>query len=184
MQITDQTRNVPAKETAMRAQICFFASVGFAFIAWGVVIGSVVWPELRRRQRSDALRPLLMLHGFRFVGLALLVPGVVSRDLPAAFAEPAAFGDVAAAMLALLALALLSSRLGVVATWVFNLWGSADLLLAFYNGNRFGLEAGQLGAAYFLPTFGVPLLLLTHAVIFWLLLRDETAAAPAVARIA
>jgi hypothetical protein len=39
----------------------------------------------------EALRPLLTLHSFRFVGLAFLVPGVVSPDLPAAFAEGASF---------------------------------------------------------------------------------------------
>jgi hypothetical protein len=65
----------------MRAQICFFVSIVFSFIAWGVVVGSVIWPELRRRQRNEALRPLLMFHSLRFVGLAFLVPGVVSPDL-------------------------------------------------------------------------------------------------------
>jgi hypothetical protein len=61
------------------------------------------------------------------------VPGVVSPDLPAAFARPAAYGDLIAAVLALLALAGLWSRLGIVLVWVFNLWGSADLLYAFYS---------------------------------------------------
>src|SRR5277367_2896409 len=64
----------------MRAQICFFVSIVFSFVAWGVVAGSVIWPELRRRQRNEALRPLLMFHSFRFVGLAFLVSGVVSPD--------------------------------------------------------------------------------------------------------
>jgi hypothetical protein len=105
----------------MRAQICFFVSIAFSFVAWGVVAGSVIWPELRRRQRNEALRPLLMFHSLRFVGLAFLVPGVVSPDLPSAFAEGAAYGDIVAAALALLTLALLPGRLGIVAAWVFNL---------------------------------------------------------------
>jgi hypothetical protein len=53
-------------------------------VAWGVVTGNLILPELRRRGRNEALRPLLMFHSFRFVGLALLVPGVVSPDLPTA----------------------------------------------------------------------------------------------------
>jgi hypothetical protein len=69
--------------SVMRAQICFFVSIVFSFVAWGVVAGSVIWPELHRRQRNEALRPLLMFHSLRFVGLAFLVPGVVSPDLPA-----------------------------------------------------------------------------------------------------
>ena len=104
----------------MRAQICFFVSILFSFVAWGVVAGSVIWPKLRRRQRSEALRPLLMSHSLRFVGLAFLVPGVVSPDLPAAFAESAAYGDIVAAALALLALALLPGRRGIVAAWAVN----------------------------------------------------------------
>ena len=115
-----------------------------------MVVGSVIWPELRRRGRNEALRPLLMFHSLRFVGLAFLVPGVVSPDLPAAFAESAAYGDIIAATLALLTLALLPGGLGIVAAWIFNLWGSADILHANYEGIRLG---GQLGAAYFLPTF-------------------------------
>jgi hypothetical protein len=33
-----------------------------------------------------------------------------------------------------------------------------------------------LGAGYFIVTVLVPLLLITHALVFWLLLRGETAA--------
>ncbi len=118
----------------MRAQICFFVSIVFSFVAWGAVTGSLILPELRRRGRNEVLRPLLMFHSFRFVGLAFLVPGVVSPDLPAAFAEGAAYGDIVAAALALLTLALLPGRLGIVAAWVFNIWGSADILHANYEG--------------------------------------------------
>jgi hypothetical protein len=166
----------------MRAQICFFVSIVFSFVAWGAVTGSLILPELRRRGRNEALRPLLMFHSFRFVGLAFLVPGVVSPDLPAAFAEGAAYGDIVAAALALLTLALLSGRLGIVAAWVFNLWGSADILHANYDGIHLGVQAGQLGAAYFLPTFIVPLFLITHGLMFWLLLRNENEAAVPAAR--
>jgi hypothetical protein len=146
----------------VRAQICFFVSIVFSFVAWGAVTGSLIWPELRRRGRNEALRPLLMFHSFRFIGLAFLVPGVVSADLPAAFAEGAAYGDIVAAAFALLTLALLPGRLGIVAAWVFNLWGSGDIVHANYEGIHLGVQAGQLGAAYFLPTFIVPLFLITH----------------------
>jgi hypothetical protein len=53
------------------------------------------------------LRPLLILHTFRFIGLAFLVPSVVSPDLAPAFAHSAAYGDIIAAILALLSLLLL-----------------------------------------------------------------------------
>ena len=148
-------------------------SIAFSFTAWGIVTACYVWPELRNLPRARALRPLLILHGFRFIGVAFLVPGVVSLDLPSAFARPAAYGDLMTAVLALLALALLQSRLGLVWVWLFNCCGTADLLYAFYQGNRTGLgdAPGQMGAAYFIPTVLVPLLLITHGLVFRLLLN-------------
>jgi hypothetical protein len=157
----------------MQSQLSFFISIAFSFIAWEIVIARYIWPELRLRQRADALRPLLMLHSFRFIGLAFLVPGVVSPDLPSAFAQSAAYRDIIAAILAGLALISLPSAAGVVIAWIFNLWGAADLLNAFYQANRAGLLPGQLGAVYFIPTFVVPLLLITHGLAFRILLRRE-----------
>lgn len=153
--------------------IWFFVSIAFSFIAWGIVTARYIWPELSVRTRADALRPLLTLHSFRFIGLALLVPGVVSPDLPRAFAHSAAYGDIIAAILALLSLLLLPSKGGVAVAWLFNLWGTADLLNAFYQAAHSGMLAGQLGAAYFLPAVIVPLLLITHGLAFRILLKRE-----------
>jgi hypothetical protein len=113
------------------------------------------------------------LHSFRFIGLAFLVPCVVSPDLPAAFAHAAAYGDIIAATLGLFSLLPLPSRASVFITWIFNLWGSVDLLNAFYQANHAGLMAGQLGATYFIPTFVVPLLLITHGLVFRILLQHQ-----------
>ena len=161
----------------MLVQLSFFGSIAFSFIAWGIVSARYIWPELRLRQQAEALRPLLILHSFRFMGLAFLVPGVVSPDLPAAFAHAAAYGDIIAATLALLSLLLLPGGAGIVIAWIFNLWGSADLLNAFYQANGAGLLPGQLGAGYFIPTFVVPLLLITHGLAFRILLRHQNESA-------
>ena len=88
-------------------------------------------------------------------------------------AHPVAYGDLIAAILALLSLLLLPSAVGVAAAWIFSLWGSADLLNAFYQANHAGLMAGQLGATYFIPTFIVPLLLITHGLGFRILLPHQ-----------
>ena len=157
----------------MLPQLYFFVSIAFSFIAWGIVTARYILPNLDRPQRSEALRPLLILHSFRFIGLAFLVPGVVSADLPSAFAHSAAYGDIVAATLALLSLATLPRGSGVVAAWIFNLWGSVDLLNAFYQANDAGLVPGQLGVTYFVPTVVVPLLLITHGLAFRILLQHQ-----------
>jgi hypothetical protein len=158
-------------ETRMPTPIYFFASIAFSLVAWGIVASLYIWPRLRLLDRPAALRSLLVLHSFRFLGLAFLVPGVVSPDLPAAFARSAAYGDIVAAALALLSLATLSGGLGTVVVWIFSLWGTADLFNAFYQANRAGLVPGQLGAAYVIPTLLVPLLLITHGLVFRILLQ-------------
>lgn len=157
----------------MSPELIFQSSVALSFVAWTIVARRSLWPALRDKPRADALRPLLLLHSFRFVGLAFLVPGVVSPDLPMAFARPAAYGDSATAVLALLAIATLPSGLGLLLVWMFNVLGSVDLLYAFYQGITIGLAPGHLGAAYFIPTVLVPLLLVTHALVFRLLLQKS-----------
>jgi hypothetical protein len=157
--------------------IWFFLSMAFSFIAWGIVAARYIWPELRVRQRVEALQPLFILHSFRFIGLAVLVPGVVSPELPPAFAHSAAYADIIATILALLSLLLLRNAAGVAVAWIFSLWGSADLLNSFYQAYHSGLLAGQLGAAFFIPTFVVPLLLITHGLVFRILLQHQNVSA-------
>ena len=155
-------------------------TVAFGFLAWGVFAAQYIWPAIGNRERAEALRPILVLHGFRYVGLAVLIPGVVSRELSATgFARGLAYGDLAAATLALIALAGLRTRWSGLLVWIFNIFGTADLLNAFYHGSRISLAdtPGSLGAGYFIPIFGVPLLLVTHVLVFRLLMRKEVAVA-------
>jgi hypothetical protein len=158
---------------SMLPQLFFFASVAFSFVTWGIVAARYIWPKLRGLDRTEALRPILILHSFRFFGLAFLIPGVVSANLPSTFAQYTAYGDFVAAILALLTLLMLSSRAGSFLAWIFNIWGAADLLNAFYQGNHAGLVAGQLGATYVIPTLIVPLLLITHGLAFRILLQRQ-----------
>jgi hypothetical protein len=58
-------------------------------------------------------------------------------------------------------------------TWVFNTFGTADLVFGFYQGSRISLPdtPGLLGAGYFILAAYVPLLLITHGLAFRILLR-------------
>jgi hypothetical protein len=127
--------------------------------------------------RNDALTRLVAPHMFlRFIGLSFIVPGVVSPLLPTAFAIPAAWGDFVAGILAIIATAGLSkgAAWAIATTWLFNVWGAADLIFAFVQGARVQLDPGELGAAYFIVTAIVPPLLVTHALVFLLLSKKST----------
>jgi hypothetical protein len=157
----------------MPSPVLFGISAVFGLVVWGAVAWHYIWPELTERRSPGNLKPILLLHGFRFLGLAFLVPGVVSPELSTTFARPVAYGDFVSAILALLALATLGSRTGTAVTWVFNTFGAADLLFAFYLGSRTALpdNPGLLGAGYFILAAYVPLLLITHGLAFRILLR-------------
>jgi len=160
----------------MKSLAVFGISVLMSFVSSVLVAKFYAWPWLRNRESDRALASLIAPHLFlRFVGLSLLVPGVVSASLPAAFAIPAAYGDLGAGILAMVATVALVKRASgaTAAVWLFNLWGAADFVFAFYQGPHVGLQPGALGASFFIVTALVPPLLVTHALIFRLLVVPD-----------
>jgi hypothetical protein len=154
------------------------------YVPWLLCVGAYVWPWLKAVDRVEAQRAIATLHSFRFFGLVFILPGVVGPDLPAGFATSAAYGDFATGVLAVLALLTVRVRplfwLFVVA---FNVVGAADIIIDYYNGNRFDLPAlaGALGAGYAIPIVYVPLLMITHVIAFYFLVRPRARAARALA---
>jgi hypothetical protein len=133
--------------------------------------------------RVEAHRAIATLHSFRFFGLVFILPGVVGPNLPASFASFAAYADLATGLLAMLALLTVRVR-GLFWFFVvaFNVVGAADLILDYYHAIQTGLPAlaGQLASAYFIPIIYVPLLMITHVVALYWLVRPQPKAASAV----
>ncbi len=146
----------------------FFLSL----IVWTVIARSLLTPWLEGKSHHQALFWLTLPHAFRHIGMVFLVPGVVARPLPAAFAIPAAYGDLITGVLALVALIVLRTGWAgaLVLVWLFNVVGTVDLL----NALRHRGVASDFGAAWYIPTFLVPLLLVTHFMIFARLLRRRS----------
>ncbi|WHO75066.1 hypothetical protein [Rhizobium sp. BT03] len=152
------------------------------YVAWLLCIGVYVLPRLKSVDRAGAQRAIATLHSFRFFGLVFILPGVAGPDLPSGFAVTAAYGDLAAGLLAMLALISFRIRplfwLLVVA---FNLVGTGDLVIDYYHGAQSGLPvlAGQLGAAYVVVIVYVPSLMITHMIAFYLLVTRQPMTAQA-----
>lgn len=157
----------------MNALLAFLLSVGGSLLSYTLIMVWYLVPRLAERPRLQALLPLVLLHTFRTVGLVFLFPQVTGGALPPSFATPAAYGDFLTMGLAVLAAFMLRLRPGLALpfVWLFNLVGIADLLFAMYTGAVAGLPFFPLGVAWLLLTVYVPLLLVSHVVIFWLLLR-------------
>ena len=143
----------------------FFLSL----VVWGVIAKWSLGPWLEKKSSHEALYWLTLPHAFRYIGMVFLVPGVVARPLPGAFATPAAYGDLATAVLAVLALVALRAgwAKALALVWLFNIVGTVDLV----NALRHSDAVPDFGAAWYIPTFLVPLLLVTHFMIFARLLR-------------
>jgi hypothetical protein len=159
----------------MNAFALFGVSILASFVSSLVAARLFAWQRLKNTDRNRALTLLVTPHMFlRFIGLSFLVPGVVSPLLPAGFAIPAAYGDFIAGILAIVATIALANRTSwaTQGVWLFNMWGTADLLFAFYQGGQVGIQPGMLGAAFFIVTAFVPPLLVTHVLIFRLLVRS------------
>jgi hypothetical protein len=131
----------------------------YALIAkWYVV------PWLADKPMEQVLIALIFPHALRHVGLTFFAPGVVADSLPEAFAYAAAYGDLVSGLLAIASLIALRNSwvVALPLVWVFNVVGSLDLL----NALRQAEAVPYLEATWYIPTFFVPLLLVTHVMIF------------------
>ena len=142
-----------------------------SLIVYALIAKWYVAPWLAEKPIHQALMPLIFPHAFRHIGLTFFVPGVVAQPLPSFFANTAAYGDFVSGLLAILSLVALRGgwSLALPLVWLFNIVGMLDLL----NALRQAEAVPDLGATWYIPTFLVPLLLVTHVMIFARLLRRE-----------
>jgi hypothetical protein len=129
-------------------------------------------PLVPRIRPRGILVPILLLHSMRHLGLMFLTRGATFPGMPPQFAYPAVFGDLITAVLAFAAIPLVlrRSRLAKPAVWIFNIFGTLDLLAAITFATIYDAPV-TMGPAYWIPAFWVPLLLVTHYVTFVLLGR-------------
>src|SRR5438309_5954203 len=140
-----------------------FALVVYALVAWWYVA-----PRLLGMPREAALVPLVWIHVFRMAGGTILAPGAVDAAVPAEFRTMIGFGDMATAVLALLALLALRARWqGAIAlVWLFLAVGLVDTVNAIIQSMRFSVFNHGLGFNWVIVTTYVPALLVSSVLIF------------------
>jgi len=129
-------------------------------------------PLVSRVRPRQILVPILLLHSTRHMGMMFLTRGATYPGMPPEFAYPAAFGDLVTSIMAVVAIpfVLRGSVFARPLVWVFNVFGTADLLVAIVTATIYNAPIA-MGPAYWIPAFWVPLLLVTHYVTFILLRR-------------
>ena len=139
------------------------------FIFW-LIAKIYLLPRLDEFRAPTILLPILLVHSSRHLGLMFLAPGATYAGIPQQFAEPAAYGDLIAAILALISIpAVLSGHWSAnLLVWTFNVEGTLDLLLATTLATMYGASP-YMGPAYWIPALWVPALLVTHYITFLIL---------------
>jgi hypothetical protein len=135
-----------------------------------------VWPWLTKLSRNSALTPLLWVHVPRYVGMTLLVAGMIDPKLPREFLSSAAYGDLLEAALALACIYALRRnwRGAVPLVWVTNTWGFVDLLNGVRGVFRINVPNFDLDTIWYIYTFYAPLVIVSHLMIFLVLIKSRS----------
>src|SRR5215472_6549674 len=160
---------MPVSENLLHYLICY----AVALLVFGLIGKWYLWPAIKDLRPKSALTPLLLYACLRVNGLLFLMPGLVSQNLPRAFAVPTAYGDLSAAVLALLALWPLRAGKAVAApmVWLFNIVGLLDLIYANVSTFKDHVDPSYLGVSYYLAALNVPAMVVVHILIFSYLVK-------------
>jgi len=150
------------------------ALVAYALIAWWYVS-----PRLAGLRPESALVPLVWVHAFRIIGGTILAPGAVDAAVPVEFRTMIGLGDIATAVLALVALLALRYRVSwaLASVWVVLVVGLLDTVNAIIQSMRFSVFDHALGVNWVIVTMYVPALLVSSVLIFIQLRRRNASAA-------
>jgi hypothetical protein len=144
-----------------------------SLIAFILIARWHVAPRLMRLSREDALVALLWIQVFRYAPLTLYAPGQVDPRIPADVAAVVGLGDLASGLVALVALLALKLRMpgAIVLVWVFTVVGIGDLIFATLKAVGTQMYTFAMGWNWYILNFYVPMLIVGHVMILWLLTR-------------
>ncbi len=147
------------------ASTSIFGLIGFWYVR----------PYLLTLPRYSALIPLLFVHTFRYVGMTLLVTGMIDPKLTKDFLFNTAYGDLLEAALALAAIFALRGNwsFAIPMVWVANTFGFVDLLNAVRSVLVINFPSFNLGTIWYIYVFFGPLVIVSHLMIFWVLLKPK-----------
>ncbi len=154
----------------------FWMQLFTSVFVFGTVARWYVWPALLKLSRNSALIPLLFVHVPRYVGMTLLVSGLVDPKLPREFLASAAYGDLLEAALAFASIYALRGnwRVAIPLVWVTNTWGFLDLLNGVRGVLQLNVPSFDLATFWYVYTFYAPLVLVSHWMIFVILVKSRS----------
>jgi hypothetical protein len=151
----------------------FWLQILVSLGVFSLVTAWYVWPRLAPLSRNSALTPLLFVHVFRYVGMVLLVKGMVDPRLPHSYLNSAAYGDLVAAALSLASIFALRGnwRGAMPLVWVANTWGFVDLLDGIRGLIASNVPSFDLRTVWYIYIFYAPAVIISHVLIFTILFK-------------
>ncbi len=137
-----------------------------------------VWPRIKNLSIFEALTPLLLISAIRVMAISLYNPAVTGNVPETAFFISK--GDLAAAILALIALFFVRTRnkLGLPLTWLYSIVSTIDILGAIWKIQAYDLPA-YFGPFGLIVVFVVPPVIIASGLIWMLLFRNMKGTQPA-----
>jgi hypothetical protein len=159
----------------MQPIVLFGIQFTLSLVAYALIAFWYAVPRLSKLPVEAALVPLLWVHAFRIVGGTILAPGAVDAAVPMAFRVMIGYGDMATALLALLALIALRARFSgaIPLVWLFIVVGMLDTINAIIQSLRDSVFNYGLGVNWVIVTMYVPALLVSSLLIFMQLLNPN-----------
>ena len=132
-----------------------------------------VFPKLAKLNIYDALVPMVLIHGLRYLGMVFMVDTQVYDAFPDDLAFTVGVWDYSTAMLAIItAIALRNHwKYAIPLAWVFNIFGFTDLIVAFpqvFAIEFYNYDLGTMWWAF--STIGV-VNVISHIYIFYRLFK-------------
>lgn len=160
----------------MNSVAIFWMQLFASVFVFSTITAWYVWPALVKLPGNSALTALLFVHVFRYVGMTELVTGMIDPSLPREFVASAAYGDLLEAALALVSIFALRSnlRFALPLVWVANTWGFIDLLNGVRGVLQLNVPSFNLSTLWYIYTFYAPIVLISHLVIFRVLMKYKS----------
>jgi hypothetical protein len=127
-----------------------------------------VAPALGKLPAHSALVPLFLFQALRYLPSSAFAPGQVGEALPKDAMAAIAWGDLASALLALVAVVFLRYRLrgAIAVAWAVNVLTSLDWVQASLQAALHRLPTYPMGGNWYIVSYYVPAIGVAHVMIF------------------
>src|SRR6266849_616703 len=139
----------------MSPTLLFGVQFTFSLVLSAIVARWYVVPALKKLPVHAALVPLFLFHALRYLPSSAFAPGQIGDAVPRDAMAAIAYGDLASAVLAL-----------VAAAWVVNVVTSLDWLYASFLAATNQLATYPMGSNWYIINYYVPAIAVVHVLIF------------------